>query len=223
MKRQWEPEELIEHFILLPHEQEIPPRDTTNAMAHNQLGFAVLLKFFQFESRFPRHPGEVPKIVIDYIAQQLQLSYEDYRQYDWSGRVIKRHRRWIRDFLGFHQITRQDKQDLKGWLVEQVLPLGLRFEFIREQVSQRLRQLKIEPPASKELDRLINSALRAHEQAFCQMIATQLPPEVCTKMDALLNTESNLDSGEGQFRQSEFSFLKMDPGCLGLNSRLVGK
>ena len=67
MKRQWESEELIEHFILLPKERLILPSDTTNASSHNRLGFAVMLKFFQFEARFPNHIGEIPRVVIAFI------------------------------------------------------------------------------------------------------------------------------------------------------------
>ena len=54
MKRQWETEELIEQFTLMPSELEVLPEEKTNAMAHNRLGFAVLLKFFQNEGRFPQ-------------------------------------------------------------------------------------------------------------------------------------------------------------------------
>ena len=54
MKRQWEPEELIEQFILTPAELALLPEDLTNANPSNRLGFAVLLKFFQVEARFPQ-------------------------------------------------------------------------------------------------------------------------------------------------------------------------
>ena len=95
MKRQWQPEELIEHFTLMPQEQAILPSEITNASPYNCFGFAVLLKFFQVEARFPQHPGEVPKAVVNFIAQQLKLTEEDYRQYKWSGRTIKAHRTQI--------------------------------------------------------------------------------------------------------------------------------
>ena len=52
MKRQWETEELIEQFMLMPSELALLPDEITNATAHNRLGFAVLLKFFQVEGRF---------------------------------------------------------------------------------------------------------------------------------------------------------------------------
>jgi len=53
VKRQWSPEELIEHFSLLPQEHSLLLAAIANVVPHNQLGFAVLLKFFQVEARFP--------------------------------------------------------------------------------------------------------------------------------------------------------------------------
>jgi hypothetical protein len=70
MKRQWQTEELVEQFTLLPDEMAL----LDNKVGVNQLGFAVLLKFFQLEARFPRSRQEVPKQVVSYIARQLELS-----------------------------------------------------------------------------------------------------------------------------------------------------
>ncbi|MBE9113692.1 hypothetical protein IQ273_30420 [Nodosilinea sp. LEGE 07298] len=41
MKRQWETEELIEQFMLMPSELALLPDEITNATAHNRLGVAA--------------------------------------------------------------------------------------------------------------------------------------------------------------------------------------
>ena len=220
MKRQWEPEELIEQFILMPAELAILPEEVTNANSSNRLGFAVLLKFFQVEARFPQSPVEIPKVVVAFIAHQLQLTEEDYRHYNWSGRTTKTHRAQIRTFLGFRLIAQSDKPLMKTWLMAEVLPLGLSFEALKAQVYQRFRQLKIEPPVWKELERLIRSAARAYEREFCRGIADQLSAQTGQNLDALLDTESPLTDETGHFRQSQINQLKTDPGRLGLNSLL---
>jgi TnpA family transposase len=221
MKRQWEPEELIEQFILTPAELALLPEDLTNANPSNRLGFAVLLKFFQVEARFPQHPVEVPKAVVHFIAQQLKLTQEDYRGYSWSGGRFKAHRNQIRTFLGFRPSTQADKQQMKAWLMEDVLPLGLSFEALKTQVYRRFRQLKLEPPTRKELERLMRSAARSHEQDFCRQITAQLSAPTCKNLDALLDTESLLTDEPEHFRQSQLNHLKTDPGRLGLNSLLA--
>jgi hypothetical protein len=105
MKRQWESEELVEYFILLPQEQFLLTRHPTRAKSYNQLGWAVLLKFFQLEERFPSHKNEIHKVVVSFIAQQLHLSHADYFQYPWQGRTFKLHCAQIREFLGFRPAT----------------------------------------------------------------------------------------------------------------------
>ena len=88
MKRQWTPEELIEQFTLSDDDIQLLPR--RNQV--NRLGFAVLLKCFQFNARFPTSRRGVPKSVVGYLAQQLRISPKCFREYDWSSRTIERHR-----------------------------------------------------------------------------------------------------------------------------------
>lgn len=67
MKRNWELDELIEHFTFLPNEMQ----QMGNKSSETRIGFAVMFKFFQYEARFPFHKFEVPKTVISYIAKQI--------------------------------------------------------------------------------------------------------------------------------------------------------
>ena len=50
MKRDWHADELAEHWTLLPGERPL----LANKTGATRLGFAVLLKFFQYEGCFPR-------------------------------------------------------------------------------------------------------------------------------------------------------------------------
>jgi len=77
VKRNWEPDELIEHFTFLPNEMQQVGKKT----GETRLGFAVLFKFFQYEARFPTHKSEVPKVVIQYIAERVGTSAELFAQY----------------------------------------------------------------------------------------------------------------------------------------------
>src|SRR5579872_4154136 len=109
MKRQWTNEELIDHFTLSPQELDLIGDSKTD---HNLLGFAVLLKYFQYEGRFPSQKHDVPSIVIVHLAQQLGVVPEKIIPYDWEGRTMKAHRAAIRSFLGYREITQQDDDTL---------------------------------------------------------------------------------------------------------------
>ncbi len=60
MKRQWDTDELIEQWTILPTEMPL----LLGKQDYNQLGFAVLLKFFQHEGRFPHQRHDVPGAVV---------------------------------------------------------------------------------------------------------------------------------------------------------------
>jgi hypothetical protein len=117
LKRQWDATELVEHFTLMPEEMAL----LENKSEENRLGFAVLLKFFQLEARFPRAKHEVPKLVVSYIASLLGLSSRLYKQYEWVGRTFERHRAEIRDYLSFREFTVKDSEKLTAWLCDKVL------------------------------------------------------------------------------------------------------
>ena len=67
MKREWHPDELVEHWTILPEERHL----IGNKSGATRLGFAVLLKFFQYEGRFPHHPHDIPSSVVQYVAHQV--------------------------------------------------------------------------------------------------------------------------------------------------------
>ena len=166
MKREWHPDELVEHWTILPGEQKL----VGNKYGPGRLGFAVLLKFFQYEGRFPRQPHDVPLGVVEYVAQQVDVEPEAWGQYDWNGRSIEYHRAQIRQQLGFREASVADGQALQIWLCAQIPPTTHRPEHLREAVHQQCRNLRIEPPTPERLDRIVNSAVHTFETGLCDRI-----------------------------------------------------
>jgi hypothetical protein len=89
MKQDWDVEEIITHFTLLPGEVSFLGSNDP----HNHLGKALLLKFFQHEGRFPESEAELPAVILEYVAQQLRLPFVVIRVYQWTGRSSKAHRK----------------------------------------------------------------------------------------------------------------------------------
>ena len=109
MKRHWTNEELVEHWTLSSKELDLIGDSKTD---HNLLGAACLLKYFQYEGRFPAQKQDIPPIVIVHLAQQLGVVPEKIIPYDWEGRMIKAHRAAIRTFLEVHEATLADEETL---------------------------------------------------------------------------------------------------------------
>ncbi|MGA7937808.1 MAG: Tn3 family transposase [Kovacikia sp.] len=214
MKRQWDAQELVENFTLNPDEMAL----LESKGDENRLGFAVLLKFFQMEAKFPRTHHVVPKLVVSYIAKLLKVSPKQYIEYSFLGRTIERHRAGIREFFGFRELNQEDKQELITWLCEFVLVYDRQTSSLEAAVYQRLRELKLEPPIPEGVERLIRSAVSTTEKVFCAGIFNQIEPGALTKMDALLSTQDAMEEDQSQFKQSIFNFLKTDPGRTSLKS-----
>lgn len=221
MKQNWELDELIEHFTILPNEMKL----IENKIGETRIGFAVLLKFFQNEARFPTYKYEVPKAVIAYIAKQIFLKPGLYAQYDWTGRSITYHRTQIREFFGFREDTLEDAQKITEWLCQHVLYHDHEFEHLKEHVYRRFRELKIVPPTPDRIERLIRSAIHTYEEQFFQAIYKKLPFPTLAKLDSLIDStvfwESNEEDGaSNNNEQLSFNQLKADPGRAGLESVL---
>jgi hypothetical protein len=102
VRRDWEPEDLVGAWTLLDDDWAL----LANKSGANRLGFALMLKFFAIEARFPRHAGEFPKAAVAYVAGLVKVDAAELARYQWSGRTIKYHRKQIREALGFHPPAR---------------------------------------------------------------------------------------------------------------------
>ncbi|WP_240422131.1 Tn3 family transposase [Paenibacillus periandrae] len=220
MKRNWELDELIEHFTILPNEMRL----IENKTGETRIGFALLLKFFQNEARFPTHKYEVPKAVIAYIAKQIFSEPELYAQYDWTGRSITYHRKQIREYFGFREDTIEDAQEMAEWLCQHVLHHDHEFEHLKERVYRRFHEFKIVPPTTDRIERLIRSAIHTYEESFFQATYQKLPSTSLTQLDSLIESISYLEIDEEAANDSSiqisFNELKADPGRAGVDSVL---
>ncbi len=150
MKRKWSADELIENWTLRPDELAL----IRKKWGANQLGFALLLKFFEQTGYFPNQKHEIPRIVQSFVAEQLNCSVSQYQDYPWQGRSIQYHRAEIRDFLEFRPTGVADFNALRHWLMEEVLPQEVDEARLRQRLYDHLRELKIEPPTAGRITRL---------------------------------------------------------------------
>jgi hypothetical protein len=69
LKAEWEPEELIETWTLTGDDWDL----VGNKSGATRLGFAVMLKFYEIEGRFPAYPEEVPAAAVRYLASLVKV------------------------------------------------------------------------------------------------------------------------------------------------------
>ena len=197
MKRDWQAEELFEHWTLGPLEREL----LGNKSGATRLGFALLLKFHQHEHRFPRHAGELSPVVVDFVAAQVNVPVDQWKQYDWRGRTIEYHRAQIRDFLGYREATVEDADALGSWLEENWIARDRSVERLKGLLLERCHELRIEPPAPDRVDRVVRSAIRSFEERSSVLVFEKLPEIARARLDALLyevsKSSDELDAESG--------------------------
>ena len=159
-----------------------------NKSSATRLGFAVLLKLFQAEGRFPRRAEDVPLAAVEAIAAQVGVPAAAWHGYAWQGRTIEYHRARVRAALGYREATLDDAEALGRWLDGRVLALERRHDRLIAAARERCWVLRLEPPSPDRLERLVRSALRRREEAFGAAVLARLSPGMATGPDALLKS-----------------------------------
>jgi uncharacterized protein DUF4158 len=116
MKQDWHPDELTQHWTLSPDERE----RLGHKMGPTRLRFAVLLKAFQCDGRFPERREDVPVSIIAHLASQTGVPLEAYFEGEWSERTQRHQRAQIREHCGFRSFCVEDEPALIAWLSARV-------------------------------------------------------------------------------------------------------
>ncbi|MBB3724545.1 DUF4158 domain-containing protein [Nonomuraea dietziae] len=222
MRREWELEDLIECWTLDEAEAEL----LANKSGATRLGFALMLKFFELEGRFPRRE-DVPKAAVDYVAGQVKVDAALFAEYRWSGSTIEYHRAQIRRFHGFREPTVADEDKLTFWLADKICPVETSRERLRAALLTRCREDRTEPPTPKQIERLAGAAEALFEREFTTTTMRRCPISAAAALEDLITVpdpDPDPDGEGGAGAAGARSFLqelKEDPGPLQLETLLA--
>jgi Domain of unknown function (DUF4158) len=96
VRREWSSEDLIASWTLIDDDWRL----VGNKSGATRLGFALILKFFEIEARFPRSADEFPAAAVAYVADQVKVDPVELADYRWAGRTLEYHRAQVRDAFG---------------------------------------------------------------------------------------------------------------------------
>ena len=212
MKQQWTPEELEEIWTLQPDELAL----LDNRTKENKLGFALIFKYFQITSFFPKEISDIPKAIIFHIAKQINVASKIAQSYKWNKKSFEAYRRQIRDYLGFRKFRKEDIYKIKKWLMDIVLLEGNQsISYLQDKIYKYLNENKIEPFSSDQSEKYIFSALNSFEKELFEKTSKSLTRN---------NKKSLLDLVAAQDKHSAEAYylrhLKEDAGNVSLESIL---
>ena len=173
---------------------------------------AILLKYFQWEGRFPTAWHDVPRAVIRHVAERLGVPVDSARQYDLEGRLARYHKEHIRQWMGFRPGTAADAEAINAWVCTHTRIDEVAIPQLLSRLADRYKQLKIELPTPSRLERLAHSALQTVDGQFFTTLAQALSPETRALIDTMLTETSAALS---------LTTLKADPGGHSLETLLT--
>lgn len=181
--------------------------------SENKLAFAIILKFFQIEGRYPTNSDFISQEMIENLAIQLNCKLTNFNNYNWTSRTSKRFRHEIRALLGYNKSTVADSKHLIIWLIEEVLPHAPTLPQCYEKAYQFFRKHKLEPFTPKELKRYIHSATHNFENQLFLKAFMQLSPGIKESIEDLLKddlTDSEQDDQVKPLSEIRLRHLKKD-------------
>lgn len=183
MRQRWEIDELIESWTLDADDLLL----VTNKAGATRLGFAVLLKFFELEARFPSSADDVPVEVVDFVARQVGVGFDELSAYDWAGRSWKRHRAQVRARFGFRGWSDTDVYRLvEGLVTDAAGDIGTREQLLNA-AYRWCRTERVEPPVAAKVVRYTGSAVRRWEELAHATICQRLGEVAVSRLEVLFD------------------------------------
>src|SRR5260370_33367862 len=221
MKQDWYPDELTQHWTLSAEERELLESKTIAT----RLSFALLLKAFQFDGRFPDRREDIAGRIVTYVASQTGVPPAAYSEGEWSERTQRYQRAQIRQCCGFRVFRAEDESAFVAWLSERVRSPNPEAEALKITAYEHLRSLSIEPPAPDRWGRLLRMAFVQREQKLIAEPVAQLPPATRAALDALVETQVPESSADGEQLplfsiRSELAAVKEGAGAVSVETVL---
>jgi hypothetical protein len=208
VRQEWSPEDVVACWTLVDGDWDL----VANKSGPTRLGFSLMLKFFEIEGRFPEFIEEFPQPAAEYVASLAKVPAAELAKYDLAG--AKRHRKRIREALGFWPSTVADEEQLTEWMATEVCPVELVEDRQREALLVQCRVERIEPPGRTRIEKVLVAARNRWERAFCTRTIERLGDVGTARLLALV-TEDNEDGA------ALLAALKRDPGAVGLDALLT--
>ncbi len=205
MRHDWSDEELVDTWTLVGDDL----RQLRNKTGATRLGFALMLKFYELEGRFPTDTAEIPQSAVTYLAAVAEVDPALFSRYSLTSRSADNHRAQIRKLFGTREATEADEQRWAAWLAAEVCPVETKIEALAAALRERCLTEKIEAPTAGQVERVVASAGHRYEEKFAAETVRRLGPGACSRLEELCRVEGRLAD------------LKADPGPLGLDTLLA--
>ncbi|MBZ9753339.1 Tn3 family transposase, partial [Deinococcus sp. HMF7604] len=146
------PEQLTQYFLLTDADLALLAE---RRRKHNKLGVAIQLCTLRFLGTFLPSPSQVPAMVVEHLAQQLELSPDLLQKYGQREATRSKHRALLLTHLGYREFGDWAAIHLIRWVYAQLALSAQRPSVLFDLATAHLSGQKIVLPGVTVLARLI--------------------------------------------------------------------
>ncbi|MBG8556044.1 Tn3 family transposase [Hymenobacter guriensis] len=177
------PEQLAQFFYLSPSDRTAVAQRRRPA---NRLGYAVQLCTLRFLGTFLPDPFQVPAVVVDTLAAQLQLCPAAWDDYRTRPSTWYEHQAHIVAYLDYRPFTGREGFRLARWLYAQVSTSTVRPSVLFDLATAHLVAQRVVLPGVSPLARLIARVHQRHSRHLYRLLWGRLDAAQRHALDALL-------------------------------------
>src|SRR4029077_15464579 len=100
--------------------------------------------------------------------------------------TAERHRAEVRALFGYREATVADARSLEDWLRDQAAVVGAVPDHLVARLEVRCREMSVEPPSADRVDRIVRTAIHAHDERLYAAILRRLALATRARLEALL-------------------------------------
>jgi hypothetical protein len=181
MKQELSDQELKQIYTLTPDEITLVKRKPEKTRAY----FLALYKFYKHYNKFPKDINSISELPLKYIAKQISI--KKFNIDNLSDRTKRHILSEIRNVLDIKALTSQTTNNLKNWLISEILPTDHKNDFIKESILKYLASNNIESLSDSEIKKIIKSSLSDFQQKIFKETSFKLNPEFSLSIENWIN------------------------------------
>ena len=155
----------------------------------NHFIFAVMLKFFEVNGRFPRQKEPELHNIIATVRKTLHLSANING--DWNNRSTERFKQEIRLLFGFRVATLDDRAAFVTYCETYIFPYAFKPDQMLDQAYDYFKEQKLEPYSEQQIQRFLNEVHHQFEQTLFANITSSLSETTKKQLDQLIKCEDD--------------------------------
>lgn len=171
---------------------------------YNRLGFAVQICCLRNPGWSLGNTCNIPDVVLNYIAEQLQVSPKEFEQYAQRENTRLEHLQELRDKYGYKNFTNMDSKYLFECLIPYAMESDNMVRLIRIAIEEMKNQMVILPGITT-IEKIVNEVLQRADDIVINLINEYLTDAQKHQLDELIDSPT-------ETIKTTLAYLKEDPG-----------